>query len=743
MEVEIELSNSNLQSNRSYRSGSIEITHEEIKTKQSSNAISVLMPQLEIYDTSSLYLVEKTETVYLNMKKETKYHKILKLISFCFAIVSYSFLYLMIFKLTVNRQNIYCFSASNTQFELCSLEMACKSVEISNPIMIYDNNALSNVSDINYEIMNVNRKYKDFYYDSIINLYSKIANNRLDRITEFSKNFNGFVMLTEGEMVSLGIKYSDLCNYQTSVILFGMFYFLGSILGNSIMTLCSDILGRKRIFMISIFICSISNILFFSLVYYIDSFIQDSKQEFISNQKGYYSNNKYIEILQQLYFSQTTRLIFKNYKIAMAIIFLFIHFSNTAAQHSMMCLVTENSINDNFVYKNFWIYNNAIIISIIYSYILVYPINDFKYAYLINGIILLIIFIASWRYLKESPRQYYEYSEWLPYTQFFNSITSKYSVNQKIFSNSCIQSLYVPLKVYEEISLSEKQAIENRIVLVKQLLHTASRRNSTYEYVQLQLNQIKQSVRKGDNLILTREEVRNNPFIIITFLFYEKIIQNNNPLIWAFLLIVFFVFNILNTNYYARYFFTREGLFQVYIVNSSFFYLVLVQLFSNFFFYIFLQFFGFKRVMTICFIGIMTCAFIVDFPLTVTPSYFGDLNRYNPGLIFSYLYDKYQKSLRISTYILSFFQWGVYYTTHIYMLKYSRTLYRCTLLGVIDIINKISFVGAQSIAIYFGRNLLIAAIASFIGLFTIIFLTVNEQDQNIILDKKKLDIKKT
>jgi hypothetical protein len=731
MEVEIELSNSNLQSNRT-QSEHIEITQEEIKTKQSSN---IIIPQLQIYDTSSLYLIEKTEVVYLNMKNETKYHKILKLLSFSFAVISYSYLYLMLFQLAINRQNIYCFSAFSTQFELCSVETACKSAAISNPIMIYDNHSLSNISDINYEIMNVNIKYKDFYYDNVINLYAKITSDRLDRFTEFMDKFNGFVMLTEGEMVSLGIKYSDLCNYQTSVILFGMFYLLGSILGNTIMTLCSDILGRKKIFMISILICSISSILFFTLVFYVDSLIQDSKEDFVLNKKSYYSGNNNIEIIQQLYFSQTTRLIFKNYKIVMAFIFLFIHFSNTGAQHSMMCLVTENSINDNLVYKNFWMYNNAIIISIFYSYILVYPINDFKYAYLINSFFLLIIFILSFYYLKESPRQHYEYSEWIPYTKFFNTINHKNS-------GSGIKSLYVPLNIYEEISHSEKQAMENRLILVRQLLHSASKRKSTFEYVQLQLNQIKESVRKGHNLILTREEVRRNPFIIFTFLFYEKIIQNNNPIIWAFLVIVFFVFNIMNTNYYARYFFTREGLFQVYIVNSSFFYLVLVQLFSNFFFYIILQFFGFKRVMTFCFIGIMIFAVIVDFPLTVTPSYFGDLNKYNHNLIFSYFYDKFQKTLRISAYVLSFFQWGIYYTTHIYMFKYSRTIYRCTLFGMIDIINKIAFIGAELIAIYFGRNLLIAAIASFIGLFTIIFLTVNEQDQNIILDKKKFDNKK-
>lgn len=681
-----------------------------------------------------MYLVEKVEVVYLNMKYETKYHTVLKILCFLLSIISYSFLFKFMFMFAVNRQNIYCFDTSYNQFELCSLDQVCKHNFDGISTIIYDDGPMSDTDDINVEFLNVNKKYKDFFYSNSINIFSKIAYDKLDMFSQFYEKFNGGVMLTEREQVNISLKYNDICNYKTSLIIFGMFVFIGTIIGNIFLTICSDIFGRKKILIVSLMICSLFCLLLFLVVMNIDRMINNYKQDFLDNQRKHYSD-QYVEIIQQIYFNQQTYIIFKSYKIMLALFLMIIHLTNTSAQHSALCLLVENSINDSLIFKNYWIYNNGVILSLFYSYITTYPLNDFKYSFFISGVLMLCILIAVIYYIKESPRQHYEYSEWIEFTKIFNSIIKEKKDN--------IQSLYVPKYVYEEMKKIEDQALEKRQTVIKNSIILASKRNSVFEIIQQHLLQIKESLKKGQNLIIKRQELRMNPFIILTCLFYERKVRENNPTIWAYLIIVFFLFNINLNAIYARYFFTREGLFAIYIVNSSFFHITLVFLFSNLVFYIFLQFFGFKRVMTFCFIGVLIFAMIVDMPLTSLPRYLGDVNRYNFDLMAYYINDTSGKSIRVSIFVLGFFNWGIIYSTYIYIFKYTKTLYRCTFFGTIDIINKFAFFGAGLIAVYFVRSLLISAIVSFLGLFTIIFLTDEEEDINIISDKKKFEFNKS
>lgn len=629
-----------------------------------------------------MFLMDKVEIIYINLKNETRYHKLLKIIFFIFSIVSYSFLFSFLFIFGKQRQNIYCFNMIYNQFELCSIDQACSNSTIG----IYDNSNLSNVSDFNNELLNVNKKYQ--------NLFSKKNNNN---------NFK-FVILTENEQANIFLKYNDSCNFYSTNLIFGMSILIGIVISNLTCGLLSDIYGRKKIFIIFGLICSASCFLFFGLIMNLDKTNSNINDEF----------NKY--------------------KLSLALVLLLINFSNSTAQNSVLCKVLENSISDNLVSKNFSYYCNGIILSIIYTYSTIYPFNEFKYYFLISGILILLTVIIVIVYIFESPRQLYEYSEWINYTNFFDSIFDN--------KNDNLKSLYSPRIIYEETSRMEKEFIESRKMLIKQNCIKNNYKCSFISRIMLELKLLKESLKKNQNFFIKREDLIKNPLLIYSYLVYDKLVRENHPIFLAYLIIVFLIFNITTINYFSTYFFTREGLFSIYFVNSSFLYLTLVLLLSNFIFYFFRHFFGFKRVMTLCFLSIIVFSLIIDFPLTMVPYSLADINKFNYDLLSNYYRNYEGQRIRICLYFLSFFQFGLFYNTYIYFLKYTKTIFRCTFFGAINLIDKLCLFSALFITMFLERSLLISAIASFMGLFTILFLSDKDEDINLICDKKREIFKK-
>jgi hypothetical protein len=425
---------------------------------------------------------------------------------------------------------------------------------------------------------------------------------------------------------------------------------------------------------------------------------------------------------------------FNKYKFYLALIMLVINFSNLAGQNSALCIVLENSISDNLVFKNFSYYCNGIILSIIYSYATIYPLNEFKYYFLLSGIIILLVVIIVLFYIYESPRQNYEYSEWVNYTNFFDQIFDNKSDNLK--------SLYTPRIIYEETVRMEKELIESRKLLIKHNQAKNNFRCSIYSRIILELKLLKENLKKNQNFLINRESLIKNPLLIYSFLVYDNLVKENKPIFLAYLIIVFLILNITTINYISTYFFTREGLFSIYFVNSSFFYLVLVLLFSNFIFYFFRHFLGFKRVMTICFLGVIIFSLIIDFPLAMVPYSLADINKFNYDLLSNYYGNYVGQRIRICLYFLSFFQFGLFYNTYIYFLRYTKTIFRCTFFGAINLLDKLCLFGSLFITMFLERSLLISAIASFMGLFTILFLSDKDEDINLICDKKREIFKK-
>ena len=685
------------------------------------------IPNSEIYEIPK-YLIEKVDVIYLSIKNNSNYYTILKFLLFSLAIISYSWIWSFLFMFSLNRQHTYCFNPNIHQFELCSKEQLCANYLSTISVIIYDDNNLSNINDFEDELLKVNRKYKAFFTENISRIFSRLKSS-IDYTmrTELNNKFNAAVILSDREHINFHMKYCDLCNYRTSLIIFGAFVIASNLLGNFFMSILSDIFGRKKILVIGIFFTAIFSLCFFSLSTVIDFQISSLKEKFITDQRHNFQE-KHVDILQQIYFSVESQRVLRDNKIIFAILLFLIHFFNAGIKHSSLCLLVENSLNDRLVYKNFWFYNNGTIISIFYSYLLSFPSDDFKILYLISGLILLILLYITLRYLYESPRLNFEYSEWKEYTDFFTR------TNQK--DCEILKQFYITETILQNVKNLEKRLLTERMEEIKESIIRSSKRGSVLDLIEENLNKFRKILKRDEEVMITREEVKRNPFLILAFLIYEKKLRKNKSILLAFIMIVFFINSMISLSFLSKFFYTREGLFAIYIVNSSFFHISLVFLFSNFFFYLIVPFFGFKRVIIFSFVSLFIFGLIIDLPMTDLPISVGDLNRYNYNLIDNYMNERHGRLLRGIIFLIGFFFYGIYYNTYIYLFRFTKTIYRSTFFGFVDSILKIVLFGSVAVSYTFMWNYLIVTIVCIIGIFTVIFLE-DKEDNNIITDRKR------
>ena len=83
-----------------------------------------------------------------------------------------------------------------------------------------------------------------------------------------------------------------------------------------------------------------------------------------------------------------------------------------------------------------------------------------------------------------------------------------------------------------------------------------------------------------------------------------------------------------------------------------------------------------------------------------------------------------------------FFMNGIELLISLIILKYSRTLYRCTFLGIHSLIKIITFATGKAIRAEMEHIMLFAGVMNLLGIFTNIFMN-DIKEQSIINDIKK------
>ena len=116
-----------------------------------------------------------------------------------------------------------------------------------------------------------------------------------------------------------------------------------------------------------------------------------------------------------------------------------------------------------------------------------------------------------------------------------------------------------------------------------------------------------------------------------------------------------------------------------------------------------------------------------------------DQNKYDLSKLITYNSD-FNKNININCVIsMAFFVNGLFYSIFLHLFSYTKTVYRCTFIGIYMLFIKITMLYCGTFNLIFDKNFIFIMMISIVGIFTAFFIE-DKQDYNIISDKKKLEI---
>jgi MFS family permease len=672
------------------------------------------------------YMINKIELVYFHIKNETPYHKRLKWLIFFIVIIANSYLWNLMFNFSPIRQNIYQYNIRFKQMERISSKTLCNKYETKLNLILYDNRIiLNNVSNFNDELIRVNKEYMEFFFENSMDLFSIYSNSTINISEPFYNEFNAAVVLTANERYNIYLKYNDICDQSNSLVMFSVFMMFGAVIGNFIISLIADIIGRKRVLVISLIVLFFSNAIFYILVLILDLEIKNKIEQ-------YKDPNIIINKYEINKFTYET---YDYYKIFFSICFFFIHLSVPGVKNTALTLFMENSLNDPLAYIYFIWYIFSLSISLFYSFVLNFYFEDFKQSYLINsGIIILFIICLLWK-VGESPRFLFEMADWQGLTNFFY----KYFDQDKLSNLSCSEEKYTLVKKFEENLLKERNSFIENETLTPPRANRGKRLSSFYFQIYL-AKLYKKLISKNDNFIINQNDLKMNPLLIHVFLINDIHIRKNFSILIAMVIVIGFYCNSVNINFFSTDYMSRVELFQsTYPLKSIYLINVVVCFISIWIYYILLIFFGYKWVMIITSFFIMIFSILKDYNKAYLPTFLGDRTKYNYDLLSIYNSENNTEMVFFSV-AMSIMINGLYYAFNIYLISFSKTIYRCTFIGIVQFIHTIGFCFSVVLNKYFPDfSLLISGLAAFIGIYPIIFTNDKNEGTNIISDGRKID----
>jgi len=397
---------------------------------------------------------------------------------------------------------------------------------------------------------------------------------------------------------------------------------------------------------------------------------------------------------------------------------------------SCLSYIMEISINDNCIYWNYYIFWTAKTLSFLLSYTLlqIFASIGMTYALLIGGFSQIIILILFWIYAFESPRINFEYSNYTELTDFFNHNVPNDNLNKLYINPNLVNNSQAGL-----LAELERNRQFHRINLFSEIWNKmmcyGTKANST---------RIKKQINKYDFAYVTRSELIRNPFIMYNILLFDKHLRKN------FLILLSFTFNIsiihfIVASHWNQYYITnRLDLYNFYFINQYQIYLCVCICLSNYFFYLFIKFFGYIRIMVISFIIIFIFSIILS-ARNLFKSEVEDLNRYTFHSS-KYENDEIGRGLTYFYYlIIIFFTNGLYFCLVFYILQFTKTISRCLLLGVCKCLSNLAGIISNMILNNFENSFFFVALASITGFIHCYFL-YTDFDFSKITDFRKIEL---
>ena len=370
---------------------------------------------------SSLPNISKKKSNKLEKKKNYNYFSYLILICIFILILNKCFFWLFLFILSPQKNKSYCFNNLTKKFKICNnndfLITNCFNIE---GFKNYIFNEKIFIKEISKELEKINENYLEFYIKE--SLLFSLLNHKYTKNMEIDNYFNIIIILIKNEKFLFNNTFRITC--ENTILHFAICFLIGMILGNIILSMLSDIFGRKKIIIISILFEIFGGILivFLTLIILKNNKIKFNYENYNKNFTFLYENEfsntnlsnvykeKFNEIKNEVLETFFIKKNFSKFGIFLYIGIIILYSGNSSLNSIILCYLMENSLTENNKNNNFLYFQSTFPLSLIITFLLLKICENFYFPIFLILLFLMLFFIFFAVFLKESQRFNFEYS---------------------------------------------------------------------------------------------------------------------------------------------------------------------------------------------------------------------------------------------------------------------------------------------------------------------------------------------
>jgi MFS family permease len=705
------------------------------------------------------YIVDNIDNIFSKLSDRKLKLIIQEYILYGIVVLVRIYFWIFLFLTTTRLEQNYCYTSID-QFDSCSFEQICEKYFTSINILLY--NHTYNFHDHNFKdfdelLFEENKKINDYFRPFFIRYSNILSKNKIfSKLSSDSSDKTNFaIFMSHKEKWNIFLRYFSYCHYEEYYIMIITMMAFGGILGSIVFGLLSDIYGRRTIIRITLLISTLATLALYGLCLLLDYFYYFSLKDFQNNNK-IIGDDSFKLIVSYVYAQTKVGDKFNQYFIFFLLAVLILNLGLCPTQIISLSLIVENSKSDITALVNFrkhYIMFEGL--PPILTSILLPNLNNITLTFFILSILDLLAFICSILFFEESIRYYYEYCEW---KQLTNTILNTYKIQINDFKTLNEFQLKIfqkkeDLKNFKNsakkmCSLIRNNDLDNNMLLYK---------NSFYNDIIDKNIALSRNIKRNTNFIIKLNDVKSNPFLILTSLFTNHSFKKSKFLMLIMLIILYVILHLYQKELLEPPYYTRNDLYLDsqcnYIINSILFIYLIMNIISTYFYYILFRIDFDKIVTKISLVFISFFSFIYHMENIKESDPLINLNNYHFYMMTYYSRDKRTTLLLFFIYLVYFALNGVIFYMFLLMIKISKTIYRCTFLSIYSISIMTSIAISESIYynmedyfLFLGiLNLLCLVVFAFLSDFKEILFFINDlkidifQPIRIKKDKEKND----
>lgn len=397
----------------------------------------------------------------------------------------------------------------------------------------------------------------------------------------------------------------------------------------------------------------------------------------------------------------------------------------------------ELSLNVSFTISNYKFLTKSYIFSYLTSYYMNILLKNYAVTLLILACFQLIIILIFCYLNIESPRYCYEVSDWIQLT--------------KIIKDNFLEDYEEDMdnneKILEKIVRNKEDPIYKQEITQKnmfELNHWQQFKKNLDKRIVSYIFFCDHSIieKKINNEEVTKLEFKK--FLKYPYLMYVLISRNKNYkdisfLIYSMVFNLAIVIFIIQAKFSNEIFISRSVLYNKDYINSTIIINFFIMLFSNYLFLFLDQILGYPIIMSLCYFFIFIFSLLLGLE-----SIYHQASFYMKTVVFSLIIesDENEENIFLKNKILinSFFVHGLYFPLYLFLTKFTKTNYRVTYFGIINLIVYSLWMIAILLTRYFKSNYFFICGCCLVG-FLISYFVEKSDDERIVKDFRILEKK--